>query len=444
MDSPFTLVAALPFAGLVLSIVVLSGAAPALWARCYSWIALAWTLTFIVPDLVHRGWRQTGFDIGVLALDQYIPFVLLLGTLYVVAGGVRITGTPRGTPAVNTALLGIGMLLAGLVGTPGASLLMLRPMIHANRHRDRTAHVYVFFILLVANVGGALSPIGNAPLLLGYLQGVPFFWASTHLALPNFTLAAGLLATFFALEHVLRRGVRDERTLFELEKLRIEGGINLVLLVAAVAAIVLPAFWRGSREFSVSGLPWQVSDAASDLALLLIGIASVALTAPAVRRANDFAWGPLVEVAVLFAALFVTLMPVTAMMADGAAGPFRLLYARAFAGGAPDIGLFFWATGILSALLDNAPTYLMFFGLAGHDAARLTGPLATTLAAISAGACYFGGLTYLGNAPNLMVRAVVESHGVPMPSFPRYTLYAAACLIPWLVVVEALYFAKGP
>ncbi len=185
MGDKFTLVWGLPFAGLVLSIAVLPGATPAFWIRRYGAVAFAWALAFAVPDAIARGWRLSGFDLGAMALDEYIPFVLLLGTLYIIAGGLRITGAPRGTPAVNTALLGIGTLLAGLIGTPGASLLMLRPMIHANRHRERTAHVYVFFILLVANIGGALSPIGNAPLYLGYLKGVPFFWPSVHLALPN-------------------------------------------------------------------------------------------------------------------------------------------------------------------------------------------------------------------------------------------------------------------
>jgi Na+/H+ antiporter NhaD/arsenite permease-like protein len=441
MGGQFTLVWGLPFVGLVLSIAFLPGIAPAFWNRRYGAIALAWALAFVGPDMALRGWHVSGGALGAMALDEYIPFVLLLGTLYVVAGGLRISGAPRGTPAVNTALLGIGTLLAGLIGTPGASLLMLRPMIQANRHRERTAHVYVFFILLVANVGGALSPIGNAPLFLGYLKGVPFFWPSLHLALPTLALAAGLLLTFYALEHYLRRGVRDEGTLAEIEKLRLEGGVNLLLLGASVAAILLRVVFRETREFTLFGVPWNSIDAASDLMLLLIGLASFAVTPTALRRANDFAWAPLAEVVALFAAIFVTLIPATAMMVAGAAGPLAPLYARAFAGGVPDTGFFFWATGLLSAVLDNAPTYLMFFGLAGDDAARLAGPLAKTLAAISAGACFFGGLTYLGNAPNLMVRAVVASHGVRMPSFPRYILYAAACLVPWLLLVEALFFA---
>jgi Na+/H+ antiporter NhaD/arsenite permease-like protein len=441
MGEHFTLTWGMPFVGLVLSIAILPGVAPAFWNRRYGWIALLWALAFVVPDNMARGWRASGGDLGAVALDEYVPFVLLLGTLYIIAGGLRISGAPRGTPAVNTVMLGLGTLLAGIIGTPGASLLMLRPMIRANQHRERTTHVYVFFILLVANVGGALSPVGNAPLFLGYLKGVPFFWPSVHLALPTVTLAAGLLATFFALEHYLRRGVRDEHTLAEIEKLAIEGGVNLVLLAAAVVAIMLRVLFRETREFTLLGVPWNSVDAASDLMLLAIGLASIVLTPTAVRRANDFAWEPLVEVTALFAAIFVTLIPLTAIMAAGERGPIGPLFERVFVNGVPDNALLFAASGLFSAVLDNAPTYLMFFGLAGNDAARLSGPLAGTLAAITAGACFFGGLTYLGNAPNLMVRTVVESHGVPMPSFPRYILWAAACLVPWLLVIEALYFA---
>ncbi len=440
MGGQFSLVWGVPFVGLVLTIAASPSIAPAFWSRHYGKVVLLWALAFVVPDIVQRGWRVSGGNLVATAIDEYIPFVLLLATLYIISGGLRISGAPRGTPAVNTAMLGLGTLLAGAIGTPGASLLMLRPMIRANRHRQRTTHVYVFYILLVANIGGAFSPIGNAPLFLGYLKGVPFFWPSVHIALPTITIAAGLLASFYALEHYLRRGVRDEHTLAEIEKLGLEGGINLFLLAAAVAAIMLRVFFPETVEFTIFGVPWNVVDAVSDLMLFAIGLASFALTKPGVRRANDFAWAPLVEVTILFAAIFVTLIPLTAMMAAGDAGPMKPLFERAFVNGVPDNALFYRATGILSAILDNAPTYLVFFGLAGNDAARLVGPLAKTLAAISAGACFYGGLTYLGNAPNLMVRAVVESHGVRMPSFLGYMVWAAVCLVPWLLFVEAIYF----
>jgi len=440
MEDSFSLVWGLPFVGLVLCIAAMPSVVPAFWNRNYGKVAALWVLAFAAPDLAQRGWHVSAGDLFTVALHEYIPFVLLLATLYIIAGGLRISGVPRGTPAVNTAMLGIGTVLAGVIGTPGASLLMLRPMIRANRHRQRTTHVYVFYILLVANIGGAISPIGNAPLFLGYLNGVPFFWPTVHIALPTLTITAGLLASFYAIEHYLRRGIRDEHTLAEIEKLGLEGSVNVLLLAAAIVAMMLSVFFPVSLAVTIFGVPWRVMDAVSDLMLLVIGLASFLLTAPSVRRANDFAWAPLVEVTVLFAAIFVTLIPLTAMMAAGDAGPMKPIFERAFVNGVPDNALFYRGTGILSAILDNAPTYLVFFGLAGNDAARLVGPLATTLAAISAGACYYGGLTYLGNAPNLMVRAVIESHGVRMPSFFGYMLWAAVCLVPWLLLVEAIYF----
>jgi len=425
--APYTLAWAFPFIGLILTIAVAPLLAPRRWEQHYVWITLGWSVVFVLPDLI-RGGTGALRPLGGMALHQYLPFALLLGTLYVVTGGLRVTGAPYGTPAVNTAMLALGTALAGLIGTPGASLLMVRPMIRANQHRRRTAHVFVFFILLVANVGGALTPIGNPPLLLGFLKGVPFFWPTVHLAAPTLLLSAGLLVTFYALDHYIGRNA-EVALLPEIEKLRIEGGINLLFLAIALGAVLLRAVWTG-----------PLAELASDVLMLGAALASLATTSPATRHANGFDWAPLIEVAVLFGAIFVTLIPVVAIVAAGADGPAAPLFARIFDGGVADNALIFRSAGVMSAFLDNAPTYLVFFGLAGDDAARLTGPLATTLVAISTGACYFGGLTYLGNAPNLLVRALVEREGIRMPGFFGYAGWAVVCLVPWLLVIEALFF----
>jgi Na+/H+ antiporter NhaD/arsenite permease-like protein len=429
----------LPFLGLALTIATMPLLAPRAWEHHYGKAALFWSLVFLLSDAARRGFAATAAALADTGLNQYVPFLLLMGTLYIVSGGLRIKGAPRGSPAVNTAMLGGGAVLAGLIGTPGASLLMLRPLIRANRHRSQPTHVFVFFILLVSNVGGALTPVGNPPLFLGYLKGVPFFWPTVHLALPTFTLAAGLLASFYALDRYLRHDGRIP-LLPEIEKLGLEGGINIALLLAALAALSLRVIWHPYDAIRVMGVSWDLVDIVSDAALFAIGLLSLALTPASTRRANDFAWDPFIEVAVLFAAIFVTLTPVTAMMAAGAGGPMAPIFAHAFAGGAPDNVLFYRGAGLMSAFLDNAPTYLLFFGLAGNDAARLIGPLAPTLAALSAGACYFGGLSYLGNAPNLMVRAIVAQHGMRMPGFFGYIAWAAVCLVPWLLLIEALFF----
>jgi Na+/H+ antiporter NhaD/arsenite permease-like protein len=439
---PYGLPWAMPFVGLVLTIAVAPLISARQWERHYGKAALAWSLAFVIPNFARGGDGGAFRALLDVALNEYLPFVLLLGTLYVISGGLRIRGVPRASPAGNTAMLALGTVLAGIIGTPGASLLMLRPLVRANRHRRRSTHVFVFFILLVSNVGGALSTVGDPPLFLGFLKGVPFWWPSVHLALPTATLAAGLLATFYALDRYLRAVPRATEVplLPQTEKFGLEGGINLPLLAAALAVILLRALGTPRGSVSVFGVGWDAVAIVSDVALLALASASFLVTRPATRQANDFEWGPLVEVAVLFAAIFVTLVPVTEMMAAGVHGPMAPLYERMFADGAPDNRLFFRVTGILSATLDNAPTYLVFFGLAGNDAARLSGPLAPTLAAISAGACYFGGLTYLGNAPNLMVRAIVEQHGMRMPSFFGYIAWAAVCLVPWLLLVEAIFF----
>jgi Na+/H+ antiporter NhaD/arsenite permease-like protein len=433
---------ALPFVGFVLTIAAVPNLFQVAWNRHYGKIAAAWALAFVLPYCIAVGLRNALAAFTETGLHQYLPFVLMLGTLYTITGGLRLTGVPRGTPGANTAMLAIGTAMASIIGTPGASLVMLRPILRANRHRRQATHVFVFFIFLIANAGGALTPLGNPPLFLGYLKGVPFFWPSVHLALPTLTLCAGLLATFYTLDRYLRpagEGAADA-VLHEIEKLGIEGRTNLLLLAAALLSVLLRLVWMPSVAIDIFGVSWNLVDIVSDALLLGLALLSLLLTRPTTRRANDFAWAPMIEVAILFATVFITLIPVTEMLAAGERGPMAALFQHMFANGKPDDGLFYRGTGMLSAILDNAPTYLLFFGLAGDDAQRLVGTYPVTLAAISAGACYWGGLTYLGNAPNLMVKAIVESHGLRMPSFLGYMAWAAVCLLPWLLLVEAVFF----
>jgi Na+/H+ antiporter NhaD/arsenite permease-like protein len=433
---------AIPFIGLLLTIALAPLLAPKLWHVHYGKLASLWAAAFLAPAAIQGGPAPLFDSVLAVALHEYLPFVLLLGTLFTVAGGLRITGTPRGTPGVNTTLLAIGTMIASMIGTTGAAMVMLRPLIRANRHRRHTAHVFVFFIFLVANVGGALTPLGDPPLFLGFLRGVPFLWPTVHLALPTLTLAGGLLAVFYAFDHyVHRRGpVEEPDVLPEIEKLGVEGGINLALLAATVGSVLLRGVWQGSPVIDVLGVPWELTDIVADALLVLIGVLSLVLTRPAVRAANEFEWGPMAEVAILFAAIFITLMPLSAMIGQGASGPAAPLVAGLFDGAVPNDRVFYWLTGALSAFLDNAPTYLVFFGFAGGDAAQLTGPLASTLVAISAGAVYFGAMTYIGNAPNFMVKSIVESHGIRMPSFLGYLVWAAICLLPWLLAIDAIFF----
>ncbi len=433
---------AIPFVGLLLTIGLAPLIAPRLWQQHYGKLAAFWALAFLVADIVHEGGGATlHAATGILLLD-YLPFILLLGALFVIAGGLHVTGLPRASPGVNTALLALGVVLSNIIGTTGATMVMLRPIMRANRHRQRTTHVFIFFIFLVANIGGALTPLGNPPIFLGFLLGVPFFWPTVHLALPTLLLVAALLATFYALDSVIgRRGRRNEpEVLAEIEKLGVNGKINLAMLALAVVSVLLHAFWKTTVSVDIFGVEWGLVDIVSDAMLFASGLLSFLLTRPSVHRANEFSWQPIIEVAALFAAIFVTLVPVMAIIAAGPSGPAAPLMAHLFVDGAPYKPAFYWLTGTLSALLDNAPTYVVFFGFAGNNPALLTGSLAGTLQAISAGAVFFGGMTYIGSAANLMVKGIVEGTGIRMPNFITYLAWSGLCLLPWLVVVDFVFF----
>ncbi len=442
MIVPSSLLWAVPFFGLLLTIACAPLLAPRHWHRHYPvWTAL-WSLAFLVPA---AGLDRPGAALDALietALLQYLPFILLLGALFAVAGGLRVTGVPRGGPAVNTALLAIGGILASFVGTTGAAMLMIRPLIRANRHRRHAAHIIIFLILLVANVGGALTPLGDPPIFLGFLAGVPFLWTLTHLWAPTLLVAGGLLASFYLVDHhFLRRGGRnDPAVLPEIEKLGLDGGVNLLLFALIIAAVLLRAVWPMAPVLSFRRVHWDLAAIISDALLLAAAALSLAVTPRETRRRNDFAWGPMIEVAILFAGIFITIIPVMAMIAAGPSGPAALLFARLTNGGVPNDPLFYWVTGLLSAVLDNAPTYLVFFGFAGGDAARLTAEFPRTLAAISAAAAFFGALTYTGNAPNLLIKRLAEQHGIAMPHFFAYIGWAMACLLPWLLLAQFIFF----
>jgi Na+/H+ antiporter NhaD/arsenite permease-like protein len=432
---------AIPFAGLLLTIALAPLALPRFWHRHYGKLAAIWSLAFLAPDVARQGGRDALQSLIAVALHEYLPFVLLLGALFAIAGGLHVKGTPRASPGVNVTLLALGTLMASVIGTTGASMVILRPLIRANRHRQRSTHVFVFFILLVANVGGGLTPLGDPPLFLGYLLGVPFFWPLIHLGLPTLLLAVILMTTFYALDTLVhRRSHGDPEVRAEIEKLGLDGRINLLLLAAVVIVVLMRAAWHPDLGLDLLGVGWNLADLAADVILFALGALSLALTRPLVRRANAFSWAPMVEVAILFAAIFVTLIPVSAIIAAGNDGPAGPLVARLFAAGMPVDHAFYWGTGALSALLDNAPTYLVFVDFAGGNVAQLTQAWARTLAAISAGAVFFGGMTYVGNAPNFMVKAIVESQGLRMPSFFGYVGWATLCLLPWLVVVDWLFF----
>ncbi len=438
---------ALPFIGILLTIATGPLLFPKFWHHHYGKLAFVWSVLTLAPLAVWYGAPAAIAALVHAMLGEYLSFIVLLFALYVVAGGILVTGNLRGTPLVNTVILTFGTLIASLVGTTGAAMILIRPLLRANAARLHNVHVVVFFIFLVANIGGALSPLGDPPLFVGFLHDVDFFWPMQHLWRETVFVAGLVLASFVVLDVWHYR--KDRRVTMVGESgqpmnLGISGGVNLVLIAGIIAAILASALWKPAVSFDVYGTQVGLHDVARDAALVLIAILSLVLTPNEHRESNGFTWEPIIEVAILFAGIFVCIVPVLAMLQAGKDGAFAwVLAAVTQPDGNPHNAAYFWVTGVLSAFLDNAPTYLVFFELAGGDARELMGPLAGTLAAISMGAVYMGAMTYIGNAPNLMIYAIALERGVKMPSFFGYMVWSAAVLLPVLMLLTFVWIAPS-
>ncbi|OYU81151.1 MAG: sodium:proton antiporter, partial [Burkholderiales bacterium PBB5] len=312
----------------------------------------------------------------------------------------------------------------------------------ANDNRRHTVHVFVFFIFIVSNAGGALTPLGDPPLFLGFLQGVDFSWPLRHLLAPTASLVAVLLALFWAIDrHWYRReGVVPVDPTPDSPRIALDGAGNLLALAAVVGLVLMSGLWRPGLAWHLGGVDIALQDLLRDAGLVAVTLASLALTPRAVRQANQFGWGPMQEVAKLFIGIFVTMLPVLLILKAGTDGALGAL-ARAVTGadGQPLPWAYFWASGLLSSFLDNAPTYLVFFNLAGGDPATLMGPLAGTLVAISAGSVFMGANSYIGNAPNFMVKAIVEDRGLAMPSFFGYMAWSCGILLPLFALITFIW-----
>jgi Na+/H+ antiporter NhaD/arsenite permease-like protein len=434
---------ALPFAGLLLCIATGPLFYPHVWEHHYGKIAAFWAALVIVPLYLTFDPAQATKGLAFAMLLEYLPFIILLFALYTVAGGIFVQGNIHGSPATNTAILAIGTVLASFVGTTGASMVLIRPIIRANDNRVHNVHVVVFFIFLVSNVGGALTPLGDPPLFVGFLKGVSFFWTTTHLLLETLVVVGVLLALFYAIDrhYYIKEGITPRDPTPD-TPVKVLGLGSVVFVVIIIAAILLRAEWKPGVAYKLFGVELQLQDIASNLIMLAAAFASLKLAPKAYREANGFNWGPILEVAKLFAGIFVCIVPVLAILGagrSGAAAPLVALVSQP--DGTPNNVMYFWLTGLLSSFLDNAPTYLVFFELAGGDPQKLMTTLAVTLAAISTGAVYMGANTYIGNAPNFMVYAIAKDMGVKMPSFFGYMLWSGAILIPIFVLVTFLFFA---
>ena len=423
-----------PFVGLLLAIAVLPLVAGHWWHSNRNKALVA--AGFGVPAAGYLVAVQLATGQGTLAalgheLANYVSFLILLGSLYIVSGGILLSGDIEGKPLTNFLFLALGSALANLIGTTGASVLLIRPVLRINRQRQHTAHLPIFFIFTVSNLGGLLTPLGDPPLFLGFLNGVPFSW--TLKLWPQWLFANGVVLILFLFWDIFayRRETANpagpDRS--DLQPLRVRGLVNLLWLAGIMGGVLLQGM-----------LPSPWSDVGGGAVMVLMGVLSLLLTPAGLRLANSFTWAPIAEVAILFAGIFVTMVPALELLGRhgselGVSQPWQ----------------FFWLTGMVSAFLDNAPAYLSFATLAAGSTEfsrlvqgqvpGLDGPL--VLSAISCGAVFMGALTYLGNGPNFMVKAIAEEAGFRTPSFFGYVAYSCLILLPLFVLVTLLFFGAG-
>lgn len=435
----------IPFACMLLSIALWPLLLPDFWHHHFGKISAFWAASLAIPFLIaFKG--EALYEILHIILADYVPFIILLWSLYTVSGGILLRGTLRGTPVVNVVILIIGTLLASWMGTTGAAMLLIRPFLRANNYRKNRTFMVVFFIFLVANVGGSLTPLGDPPLFLGFLHGVSFFW--TFNILPHMlTVVIILLVIYFFIDtyHYRKEGVKAPAEDGVKQPLKLEGVHNFIFLAGIVGSVLMSGMVEWG-ELNTFGVHRAVQDWVRDGLLIIMGILSLVTTSVSLREDNDFTWFPIIEVAYLFIGIFITMIPCLLILKAGSEGALAVLV-----NGVTRPAHYFWVTGGLSSFLDNAPTYLTFFNTAlgsfysGMPEAGAVPLLMTEkavyLKAVSAGAVFFGACSYIGNAPNFMVRSISEEAGTPMPSFFGYILkYSLIYLIPTFVVVTLVFF----
>lgn len=429
-----------PFVGVLLSLAILPLVTPLLWHHHFGKIVALWAGATCV-GLVGIGWDTALHEILHTLLLHYIPFVVLVGALYTIAGGLRVTVNVAGTPFNNTLMLLCGAVGAGFMGTTGAAMLFIKPILDINEGRVFKTHTVVFFIFIVCNVGGALSTLGDPPLFLGFLSGVDFFWPTLHLWRATFAVLAALLVLYWLIDtwHFRRHAyIFEKKTHVRL--MSFAGKRNFVFLALAIVCVLISGVWKPDVHVTLFHVKVALQDLLRDTALVTLTWASWRFGPKEARRANSFSWDPLTEVAKLFIAIFITAAPVIAILKAGDAGALSRLVGIVNAGGAPVNGAYFWLSGILSAFLDNAPTYLVFFNLAGGHPETLMGALSPTLVAFSLGAVFMGAMTYIGNAPNFMVKAIAQNHAITMPSFFGYLLWSCGLLLPLFLLLSVILF----
>ena len=434
----------LPFAGILLSIALIPLFAPHFWEHHFPKVSAFWAVVFAIPFLYF--FRKVAVhEIAHIIIIDYIPFILLLWSLFTVSGGIHVKGTLKGSPGVNTLILLIGTILSSFIGTTGASMLMIRPILRSNAWRKYKVHTVVFFIFLVSNIGGVLTPLGDPPLFLGFLHGVPFFW--TLKLLPQMIFASFiLLGMYFILDSFYYKK-EDKLALksSKIEPLKIEGAYNFIFLAGIIGGVLFSGMVK-LGEVNIFGIHQSYENLIRDAVLIIMGFSSLVSTKKEIRQGNEFTWAPILEVAYLFAGIFMTIIPALAILKAGENGALAFLIKSI---NTPEH--YFWASGVLSSFLDNAPTYLTFLnseigkfypGMPESQAvARLIVERIPYLMAVSAGAVFMGANTYIGNAPNFMVKSIAEEAGVKMPSFFGYMFkYSIPILLVLFIIMTFVFY----
>jgi Na+/H+ antiporter NhaD/arsenite permease-like protein len=435
----------LPFISVLVLMTLAPYAFPRLWHRYESIMLTSLGVLTIVGLLLTIGKQSTVHELIHLSIQDYLPFVILLSSLYIVTSGFQMNLNIRPTPLNNTLFLGGGAILSSVIGTTGASMVLLRPFMDINQKRTSQTHSIIFFIFLISNIGGCLTPIGDPPLFLGYLNGVDFFWTLRSLIKPFMVTSGILLVVYYTLDFYIYKketntilNTLENRTIFTLK-----GKINLLLVIILILFVVAPGLLQ--RHYSqlptiiIDGHTFSWVQILCNIGLLLTALCSYLLTPRKIRHHQHFSWKPILEVARVFAIIFVTIIPLSLMLKAGAHGPLNSVFNITQQSSSPAF-IYFWLTGIFSAFLDNAPTYLLFFQMAGGDADTLMTSNSLILMAISLASVFMGAMTYIGNAPNFMVRTLAKQRGIAMPGFLGYMLWSTALLLPLFLGVSLWLF----
>ena len=426
---------------MLISIALLPIITPNIWHKHFGKITLVWTKLLIYPMIFYFGFNLTIKELTHIIIAEYIPFIIILWALFTITGGIHIKLQYKGHPIINTIILSIATLSASLIGTTGAAMLFIRPLILINSWRQYKTHIIIFFIFLVCNIGGALTAIGDPPLFMGFILGIDFFWPTKNLLLPFLYMTIPLLILFIIIDTIF---YIKNKTKYKYntnnKKIKITGYGNCILLISVIIIIIISGFWKTNIKFNLNNSIIYLEHILRDTSLLILGFLSLNVIDQSSRKKNFFTWNPLIEVMKLFAGIFITILPIINIInqrTEGKFSPIIKLVTNDF--NEPINYLYFWITGILSAFLDNTPTYLIFFHLAGGDPETLMNNLNKTLITISTASVFMGALTYIGNAPNFIVKSIAETYNINMPSFIGYLCCAIFILGPLLYLIATLF-----